>query len=189
MHPISFTHAIETAYKGHRFRSRLEARWAVFFDSLGVPWEYEKEGYEIIHHGRYLPDFFLPTVYLRTKIHRGTWLEVKPKYPEEEFDKFHALGTATGNAVVVAAGTPTINGLNVADEQLYQLWPWYDQDMQWMFCANCFSVKIDYCEGHHMYCAECEHPTKHGDDRVISAIYAARGARFEYGEYGIVLTK
>ena len=28
--------AIETKYKGYRFRSRLEARWAVFFDALGI---------------------------------------------------------------------------------------------------------------------------------------------------------
>ena len=26
--------AIETVYNGYRFRSRLEARWAVFFDAL-----------------------------------------------------------------------------------------------------------------------------------------------------------
>lgn len=39
--------AIKTEYKGYRFRSRLEARWAVFFDALGVRWEYEKEGYEL----------------------------------------------------------------------------------------------------------------------------------------------
>jgi hypothetical protein len=37
---------IETRYKGYRFRSRLEARWAVFFDAVGEGWEYEKEGYE-----------------------------------------------------------------------------------------------------------------------------------------------
>lgn len=28
--------AIETSYAGCRFRSRLEARWAVFFDTLGI---------------------------------------------------------------------------------------------------------------------------------------------------------
>lgn len=28
--------AIQTRYAGHHFRSRLEARWAVFFDYLGV---------------------------------------------------------------------------------------------------------------------------------------------------------
>lgn len=37
--------AIETSYKGYRFRSRLEARWAVFFDALGVSWKYEDQGY------------------------------------------------------------------------------------------------------------------------------------------------
>jgi hypothetical protein len=51
--------AIETAYKGYRFRSRLEARWAVFFDALGIVWEYEKEGFEL-PSGRYLPDFWIP---------------------------------------------------------------------------------------------------------------------------------
>ncbi len=32
---------IETRYAGCRFRSRLEARWTVFFDHLGIEWEYE----------------------------------------------------------------------------------------------------------------------------------------------------
>lgn len=38
---------IETIYNGYRFRSRLEARWAVFLDSLGVKYEYEPEGFEL----------------------------------------------------------------------------------------------------------------------------------------------
>jgi hypothetical protein len=50
---------IETEYKGYRFRSRLEARWAVFFDALGVRYEYEKEGFELGGGMRYLPDFWL----------------------------------------------------------------------------------------------------------------------------------
>lgn len=31
---------IETHYNGYRFRSRLEARWAVFFDALGIKPEF-----------------------------------------------------------------------------------------------------------------------------------------------------
>ena len=38
--------AINTEYKGHLFRSRLEAKWAVFFDEIGVRWEYEKEDFK-----------------------------------------------------------------------------------------------------------------------------------------------
>ena len=49
--------AIETKYKGYRFRSRLEARWAVFFDALGLQWEYEPEGFDLGEAGWYLPDF------------------------------------------------------------------------------------------------------------------------------------
>ncbi len=51
--------AIETEYNGYKFRSRLEARWAVFFDALGVEYEYEPEGFELPNGERYLPDFRL----------------------------------------------------------------------------------------------------------------------------------
>ena len=51
--------AIETVYKGYRFRSRLEARYAVAFDVLNLEWEYEKEGFECGEAGWYLPDFYL----------------------------------------------------------------------------------------------------------------------------------
>lgn len=51
--------AIPTQYKGVQFRSKLEAKWAVFFDTLGIEWEYEPQGYEIgtgydAHWARYL---------------------------------------------------------------------------------------------------------------------------------------
>lgn len=69
--------AIETKYRGHLFRSRLEARWAVFFTALGVKWEYEKEGYELPDGTRYLPDFWLP--------HLSLWVEVKGQLTEREY--------------------------------------------------------------------------------------------------------
>jgi len=62
--------AIETAYKGYKFRSRLEARWGIFLDSLGIEWEYEKEGYDLGEAGWYLPDFYLPE--------HHQFIEVKP---------------------------------------------------------------------------------------------------------------
>lgn len=45
---------IPTEYGGVRFRSRLEARWAAFFDLLRWPWEYEP-----IDLRGYIPDFAL----------------------------------------------------------------------------------------------------------------------------------
>ena len=61
--------AIETKYAGCRFRSRLEARWAVFFDTMNIPWLYEPQGYTLSNGRNYLPDFLLPEC--------GTWIEVK----------------------------------------------------------------------------------------------------------------
>lgn len=67
--------AIETRFKGHRFRSRLEARWAVVLDHMGVKWQYEPEGYNLGEAGCYLPDFWLPEL--------NTYLEIKPEPPSE----------------------------------------------------------------------------------------------------------
>ena len=51
---------IETEYNGYRFRSRLEARWAVFYDKAGIPYQYEPEGFVLEDGTHYLPDFYLP---------------------------------------------------------------------------------------------------------------------------------
>jgi hypothetical protein len=49
--------AIETEYNGYRFRSRTEARWAVFFDHIGRSYEYEPQGFVLPSGKKYLPDF------------------------------------------------------------------------------------------------------------------------------------
>ena len=78
--------AIETIYKGYRFRSRLEARWAIFFDMLNLKWDYEKEGYDM-DGVRYLPDFFIDT-----GNGEGYFIEIKGKQPTEaEIKKCRAL--------------------------------------------------------------------------------------------------
>ena len=51
--------AIETHYNGYKFRSRLEARWAVFFDEAEIEYQYEPEEFDI-NGTWYLPDFYLP---------------------------------------------------------------------------------------------------------------------------------
>lgn len=94
--------AIETQYKGYRFRSRLEARWAVFFDALGIEWEYEKEGYDLGKAGWYLPDFWLPS------FEGGMWVEVKPD--NDDWDKAHALCSLIHQNVWLAEGYPDLRG-------------------------------------------------------------------------------
>lgn len=85
--------AIPTRYAGCHFRSRLEARWAVFFDTLGIRWEYEPQGFTGYYGKPYLPDFHLPDVDVRTA-GRGPYVEVKPTY-----DALHADGCRIGACV------------------------------------------------------------------------------------------
>jgi hypothetical protein len=90
--------AIETRYKGYRFRSRTEARFAIFFDGLGLKWEYEFEGFKL-PSGWYLPDFWFPDL--------KEWVEVKGAEPTEE-EKILAqeLRSHTKAPVSLFWGTP-----------------------------------------------------------------------------------
>lgn len=69
-----------TEYKGIKFRSRLEARVAVFFDTCGIKWEYEPEAIDA-DGSEYNPDFYLPET--------NDWVEVKGTRPgwEKEIKK------------------------------------------------------------------------------------------------------
>lgn len=94
--------AIETEYNGYRFRSRLEARWAVFFDAARIAYEYEPEGFELIDGTKYLPDFYLPGFEL--------YVEIKPtgvrdKIKEWE-DKCRNFRSSTGKAILIKYGDP-----------------------------------------------------------------------------------
>ena len=92
------SHAIQTKYHGVLFRSRIEARWAVFYDALGIEWEYEKEGYQLPGNlGAYLPDFWIPSL--------SCWIEIKGANPSKaERDKCEALATITNHVVYLFYG-------------------------------------------------------------------------------------
>lgn len=163
--------AIETRYKGYRFRSRLEARWAVFFDALGVSWEYEPEGFELPGGVRYLPDFRLNNVHKRT-----IYAEVKASKQTDDgkalaFSRLHH--PYTGFPIVLLLDGPP-------DEQDYAA---YQNGSHFI----------------HAYFFDAGGTTRLGrrgdkeldrrkdgmlGDKVREAVYAARGARFEHGESG-----
>lgn len=63
---------VPTKYNGVKFRSRLEARWAVLFDGLSVKWIYEPEAYSLGEEA-YLPDFLLPE--FRTIVEIRPWCD------------------------------------------------------------------------------------------------------------------
>ena len=95
--------AIETVYNGYRFRSRLEARWAVFFDALGLEWEYEKEGFDLGGGQYYLPDFYLPQLGVCPS---GVWVEIKGQEPtERELELASRLAAESQHEVFVLSGT------------------------------------------------------------------------------------
>lgn len=121
---------IETRYNGYRFRSRLEARWAVFFDEAHINYEYEPEGFELpelwldetdytYYHRkanrncvlcreniRYLPDFYLPDSKL--------YVEVKPNY-----DKLMEESLKLGAMINGGKTNPIKNGLLVLGQIPY----------------------------------------------------------------------
>jgi hypothetical protein len=65
--------AIPTTYGGIEFRSRLEAKWACFFDLICWPWEYEP-----IDLDGYIPDFVI-----KADSH-PIFVEIKPALSTQE---------------------------------------------------------------------------------------------------------
>jgi hypothetical protein len=158
--------AIQTAYKGYHFRSRLEARWAVFFDALGISWEYEPEGFELPDGSRYLPDF-------RIKPGPGVpylWVEIKPIVPmtaSEEAKVFAFAMEVTrekNTGLIALRGAPSVS------------------DGAFLF-GNFDGTKklgpISAATFHELLLASAW--------RVGAAATKARSARFEHGQKGATL--
>jgi hypothetical protein len=91
--------ALPTYYGGVRFKSALEARWAMYFDEINVAWRYEDEGYAL-PSGPYLPDFWLPVA--------GMHAEVKPDsgFSLIEVTRCRELSAMTGFPAILLDGPP-----------------------------------------------------------------------------------
>lgn len=96
---------IPTKYAGYHFRSRLEARWAVFFDALRIQWEYEPEGFAL-PSGAYLPDFRVTSPAIEGE-HPTYWVEIKGTEPAD-MEKAHMseLSAASGRVCMLFVGDP-----------------------------------------------------------------------------------
>lgn len=166
--------AIQTRYKGYHFRSRLEARWAVFFDSLGIIWEYEPEGFELPGGIRYLPDFFLP----KFNGGIGCFVEVKSDI-DYNFKKAALLGKTRGIDVLFLQGTPECTSYNMFDA--------YRPDRVASFCFNDkYLPGGSHGNEYRIFGGPAirEDYSREYNPNVYNAVVAARSARFEHGESG-----
>lgn len=160
--------AIETRYKGRRFRSRLEARWAVALDCLEIIWEYEPEGFELGAGLRYLPDFRLRERPVAAEA--GSilyWLEIKADMPtEREQRKLKLLCEQTGGEGLFLIGQP-------------------DSALTW-YCSHdrpFARLERDWWNADHFSCCRQDH-LQTRDAKPHAAIQHAMSARFEFGENG-----
>jgi hypothetical protein len=177
-------------------RSRLEARWAVLFETLGIPWEYEPQGFNLSNGQKYLPDFRLPTW--------NAWVEIKPDVPEEYIKGGQALERLSmdgGGTGLLFIGSPW------PSEYRIEKWIWrgYHTGPDFIFarlaeCRRCdgFCLFSDEEENGHVVewawgeigphsCGDHEKTplnTRGSAPKLFAAYDAARGARFEHGESG-----
>lgn len=177
--------AIPTMYRGVQFRSRLEARWAVFFDALGVEWHYEHEGYQL-PSGWYLPDFWLP------KLRGGCFVEIKladAGLGSPEHRKCCELANATAKDVFLLHGSAHHDG----HEPGYSAY-WFakgdgglgytDLGFLWCICPRCGQSGIEYEGRGSRVCGARCYPIGQGDEytdasrQILGACDAARVARF-----------
>jgi len=187
--------AIETIYNGYRFRSRLEARWAVFFDTLGIKYEYEKEGYALRDGTYYLPDFWLPDYHY--------WIEIKGQQPtSQEMVIRDGLNEGFGHPVIIFVGGPGENyGLAIYGCLHVDNGGQSESDkVQWFWCDIENKPDINLRHGYECMlwainndeviglcnCIDRDAFNRHQVDSTIlvNAYKAARQAQFEHGKHG-----
>lgn len=171
--------AIETEYRGCRFRSRLEARWAVFFDALNMRWQYEVEGFEL-PSGRYLPDFYLSDQNLFIEV-KGTDAMLHSDMPKlVDFTKRMNALVILGDVPDVSRsdGAVTHTMLRLAGDKVvaHRGAVVGARDCGWSFLG----LYIDTTQGQLTQSSNIA--TLKTDRRVLSAYRTARRARFEFGQ-------
>jgi len=163
---------IETRYKGYKFRSRLEARWAVFFDHMGIKYFYEPEGYKL-KSGWYLPDFWLPQV--------NMWAEIKQNdFSRREYCLAYDLSESTGYPCLMLVGEPnfkpykSVTVVSGIDEKGVLV----SDDIEIYYCLVSY-----YLEQNNFYyfqdLSQALDIDDYGND-YKKAVYAARSERFEF---------
>ena len=167
--------AIETRYQGCRFRSRLEARWAVFFDAAGIKWIYEQEGF-VINGKPYLPDFYLPEL---------GYFEVKGRY---EFDDqlMQQFANEIGEPLFMAfeeipipkCGKGYLKTFLPKSPSAGGMMCWGYNDM-FLVCDECRKITVQNEVYDTMKGNCCEGAREMSIDL---ALISAREARFEHGE-------
>lgn len=99
---------IETVYNGYRFRSRLEARWAVFFQVMKIAFLYEPQGFRLKDGTLYLPDFYLP--------HFNVYVEIKSCREKDDGKavKFALSGAEKVPGILICYGDPADHDIRFA---------------------------------------------------------------------------
>jgi hypothetical protein len=121
--------ALPTYYKGVKFKSRLEARWAVYFDYMGISWQYEPQGFDLGDGIRYLPDFLL---------NGYVWAEVKAgSFDEQELEKCRRLTSQSKQDCLLLSGPPDAKIYEVLVNGIYDLIDgvWVKQDWVTQYCT------------------------------------------------------
>lgn len=166
--------ALETEFKGILYRSRAEARWAVFMDALGVKFHYEMEGFDLGDGVLYLPDFFLPT--------QDIWFEVKGENPtREEREKADRLCAFTNKSVFIMVGPPAKGSqaeVYFPPHESTDMSVSWDDSYEWCECPVCGRVELQYSGRWERIGCDCNKDSAPDMDRILKALSSAQRERF-----------
>jgi hypothetical protein len=169
-----------TWYNNYYFRSKLEAKWAVFFDLMKIKWEYEPEPFTCDDGSQYTPDFYLPKTYLRNT--KGVYVEIKPEGFNELGYNQRIASSLKNSQLIVLYGDPirAIIDVHTRNNSNEQLCPWWDDYMVFMYCDSCNTSKFEFNEGNYYFCPVCKSPTEITSTAISHAAEVARNFRFQF---------
>lgn len=175
--------AIQTEYRGALFRSRLEARWAAFFDLIGWQWTYEPFDGDM-----YIPDFLIHG-------RRELLVEVKPDMSGEGLERHaervtQSLAGHWSKDILILGGSPVcIDASSHADatsagpgvlleyfNNQFDMPEWVPSAALWAACAGCGRLAVF----HPIMSFQCRPCSCYDGDRFITYVAERRPSHSDH---------
>lgn len=165
MSSVLLANSLPVFYGSQRYQSKLEAKWAIFFDTLKLSFSYEPKGFRLSSGQLYIPDFWIPAW--------DRYIEIKPfrERHANAWMKCIRLQQESGIRVFLISGEPQ------AGRYIVRLWSERERRAFqgiFGFCSYCGSLHLQSSDWSTPLVKNCERPQVNTDlnSTRLSAVFA-----------------
>lgn len=140
--------------------TQLKNSWRDVFNKLNIKYKFQQKSTNG-RYGKYVPDFYLPNIGLRSTKKSGIWVEVVRtdledlSWDEGIFRLLRKVADESDTPVALVNGrVPNQNN----SQHQYQIDTngWVDWPMEWVKCLKCGKMKYEFMESNYRVCESCD---------------------------------